>query len=158
MSPDNRFVYMTTGDALWTFARELPPSCANGSAATAFEMPLSVPLNCSDPNGDPVTRSIVTAPVSGDLSAIDQSTGGVVYTPHAGFSGSDRFTFQASDGTLTSTPAVFSVAVRPAPAVTDLSLSNRRFRVGSKPTPVSSARRLLPWGPRSGTGCRQPPR
>jgi DNA-binding beta-propeller fold protein YncE len=141
VSPDNRFVYMTTGDALWTFARELPPTCANASAATAFEMPLSAPLSCSDPNGDPITRSIVAAPASGDVSAIDQSAASVVYTPHARFSGSDRFTFQASDGTLTSTPAVFSVAVRPAPAVTELTLSNRRFRVGSKPTPVSSARR-----------------
>ena len=105
-----------------------------------FETPLTVPLACSDPNGDPITRSIVTTPVSGDLSAIDQGAGSVLYTPHARFSGSDRFTFQASDGTLASTPAALSVNVRPAPAVTDLTLSHRRFRVGTKPTPVSAAR------------------
>lgn len=141
VSPDNRHIYMVTGDALWAFARELPPTCANASAATAFETPLTAPLSCSDPNGDPITRSIVTAPAGGDLSPIDQAAGSVLYTPRAAFSGSDRFTFQASDGTLASTPAVFSVTVRPAPAVSGLTVSNRRFRVGSKPTPVSAARR-----------------
>ncbi len=140
VSPDNRFVYMTTGDALWTFARELPPTCSNASRTTPFEMPLTAPLACSDPNGDPITRSIVSAPAHADLSPIDQSAGTVVYTPHRRFSGNDRFTFQASDGTLASTPATLSVDVRPAPAVTRLTLSHRRFRVGPKPTPVSAAR------------------
>ena len=146
VSPDNRFVYMTTGETLWTFARELPPTCSNASAATAFETPLSVALGCSDPNGDPLTRSIVSAPAHGDLAPIDQSAGTVVYTPRARFSGSDRFTFQASDGTLASTPATLSVDVRPAPKVTGLTMSHRRFRVGAKPTPVSAARRRAPVG------------
>jgi len=140
-SPDNRFVYMTTGDALWVMARELPPTCANASVATAFETALVAPLACSDPNGDPISRSIVAAPAGGGLSPIDQSSGSVTYTPRAGFAGSDRFTFQASDGTLASTPAALSVVVRPAPAVSGLTVSNRRFRVGMKPTPVSAARR-----------------
>jgi hypothetical protein len=143
VSPDNRNVYMTTGDTLWIFARELPPTCAGASLATPFETQLTAPLSCSDPNGDSITRSIVTAPAGGDLSPVDEAAGSVLYTPRAGFSGNDGFTFQASDGTLASTPASISisVAVRPAPAVSDLTVSNRRFRVGRRPTPVSAARR-----------------
>jgi DNA-binding beta-propeller fold protein YncE len=146
VSPDNRFLYLVTGETLWVFARELPPACANGSATTPFEMPLSAPLSCTDPNGDPITRSIVTPPAHGDLGPIDQNAGAVPYTPRARFSGSDRFTFQASDGTLASPPSAFSVGVRPAPAVSGLTLSHRRFRVGRKHTPVSAARRRAPVG------------
>ena len=45
-------------------------------------MPVSVPLTCTDPDGDPMTLSIVDGPSKGSLGAI--SGGAVTYTPDAG--------------------------------------------------------------------------
>ena len=49
---------------------------------------MSVPLTCSDPDGEALTLSIVDGPSKGSLGAI--SGGAVTYTPDAGKFG-DRF-------------------------------------------------------------------
>ena len=42
------------------------------------------------------------------------STGSLLYSPAAGFSGSDHFTYQASDATSLSNTATVSLTVTPA--------------------------------------------
>ena len=60
-----------------------------------------------------MTYSIVAGPAHGTLSGTAPN---VTYTPNAGYSGPDSFTFKASDGALDSNIATVSITVNP-PAV-----------------------------------------
>ena len=52
--------------------------------------------NDSDPDGDDLWVSLVTAPVSGNVVLNEDGT--YTYTPNAGFSGFDSFTYLIDDG------------------------------------------------------------
>jgi Bacterial Ig domain/Divergent InlB B-repeat domain len=102
------------------------PSCTNGTGSTSLGTPVQLALSCSDPDsGDPLTYAAVSVPSHGTLGAID-ATGHVTYTPFAGYSGPDGFTFRATDshgvasGTVTVNLTVQTVA---APTCTDRSAS-----------------------------------
>ncbi|HEX4837484.1 MAG TPA: Ig-like domain-containing protein [Solirubrobacteraceae bacterium] len=122
ISPDGHNLYLTAfegGDkngAVAAFRIQTAPSCQGTNVAVASGTNVSVPLTCTDESGDPITRTIVTAPGKGALGAIDQAAGAVTYTPGAGFTGADGFAFQASDGTNVSATANVSITVTPAPA------------------------------------------
>src|SRR5207244_2261893 len=62
----------------------------------------------TDVDGDPLTYAIVTAPTHGALSGVAPN---VTYTPAAGYSGPDSFTFKANDGTVDSAAATVSLTV-----------------------------------------------
>jgi hypothetical protein len=51
----------------------------------------------------------VSAPKSGTITDLNKDTGSLVYTPGDGFTGQDRFTFKASDGTTDSNTAPVTV-------------------------------------------------
>src|SRR5262249_48694671 len=76
-----------------------PPVSNNDSATTAQSKPVSISVlaNDTDPDGDPLSVVNLTAPANGTTSF---SNDVVTYTPKAGFIGTDTFTYQASDGTL----------------------------------------------------------
>ena len=118
VSPDNLNAYTTaTGsDAVAAFSRQLAPVCMDVSRTLPYGRTTTVPLTCSDPNGDPITRSIATGPAHGSLALIDQFAGSVAFTPSRGFAGIDSFTFTASDGSATSSPATASLTVAKPPA------------------------------------------
>lgn len=59
--------------------------------------------NDVDPNGDPLTAELLEAPAHGTLDL--QPDGAFAYTPDAGFTGADAFTYRASDGENLSAPA-----------------------------------------------------
>ncbi|MEW6434877.1 MAG: cadherin-like domain-containing protein [Myxococcota bacterium] len=74
------------------------------------DVPVAVTLRGADVDGDALTFAVATQPMRGALSG----TGAMLlYTPAAGYSGSDAFTFTASDGTATSAPATVSITVLP---------------------------------------------
>jgi hypothetical protein len=139
-----------TDGALSALTRELPPSCSDGSASTPAGSAVTIPLPCSDPNGDALSRTLLGGPSHGTLDAIDQGAGTVVYRPAAGASGADTFTISASDGTLGSAAATvtLNVAATPPPPpppgnkppaarkakVTAFSLAPARFAAGTKVT------------------------
>jgi hypothetical protein len=75
---------------------------------TTRNVPGSVALVGSDPDGDPLTYAVATPPQHGSV-VISGST--ATYTPAPGFSGSDPFTYTASDGVNVSAPATVDVAV-----------------------------------------------
>jgi beta-galactosidase len=57
-------------------------------------------LNAEDPDGDPLTYSVIGRPLNGGTVVIDQATGKFTYTPTkamAAVGGSDQFTVVASD-------------------------------------------------------------
>ena len=78
----------------------------NGSAVLA---------NDSDPNGDALTASQGSAPEHGTLSLAGDGT--FQYTPDAGFTGRDAFTYTASDGSASSAAVTATITVS-APPVT----------------------------------------
>ncbi|WP_254510007.1 tandem-95 repeat protein [Anatilimnocola floriformis] len=66
--------------------------------------PAGVLANDSDIDGDALTASIVTGPTNGTLTL--NSDGSFLYTPNAGFAGTDTFTYAAEDGTDAATAVV----------------------------------------------------
>lgn len=95
-----------------------PPICATpltASVTTGSSLALTPDLACSDPDGDPLTFSLVKAPSHGALSAASPS-GPFAYTPDAGFLGTDTIEFQAQDGREASNVATLTITVA-APAV-----------------------------------------
>jgi VCBS repeat-containing protein len=91
------------------------PPQAQGQPVTTLEgSPKAITLSASDPDaGDTLTFSIVNGPQHGSLSPID-SQGKTTYTPTSGFSGSDSFTFKATDNHgADSNVATVSLTVQP---------------------------------------------
>lgn len=54
-------------------------------------------LGATDPDGDPLTYTVVREPTNGEL-VINAVEGSYIYTPHSGFAGSDTFVVEVSDG------------------------------------------------------------
>jgi hypothetical protein len=69
--------------------------------------------NDSDANGDPMTVRLASDAAHGTLTL--QPDGSFSYTPAAGFTGTDEFTYAASDGKGESTVATVTLAVDEAP-------------------------------------------
>jgi len=95
-----------------------PPIAANDSAAVSKNSVsdvINVRANDTDPNGDSLTVTAVTAPVNG-TSAVGGSGANVTYTPSAGYTGPDSFTYTVSDGSLTATATVTVTVANNPPA------------------------------------------
>ena len=75
---------------------------ANGqSVSTGEDTAVTITLSGSDGDGESLTFSIVGGPTHGTLGPVTSTgatTATVVYTPDAGFHGSDSFTHKANDG------------------------------------------------------------
>lgn len=70
---------------------------------------MGLTLNALDADNDPLTYSIVTGPAHGTLAF--GAVPDVLYTPDAGFSGTDTFTFKVNDGTVDSNMATVTITV-----------------------------------------------
>jgi hypothetical protein len=87
-----------------------PPTAQNDNYGAMAGVPLTVGAaqgvlaNDSDPDGDPMTASLVSGPSSGTLTF--NNDGSFVYTPSASFFGSISFTYQVSAGGQTDTATV----------------------------------------------------
>ena len=101
------------------------PTAADGSVSTPVGTAVPVTLQASDPDSCEVSFSVVSAPAHGSLSSLsddpcaagspNQDSAQVTYTPAAGYTGPDSFTFKADDGTLDSNTATVTVTVTAAP-------------------------------------------
>ncbi len=88
-----------------------PPVCFDTTGHVLRSGSGSIGLACSDAAGLPITISIVGGPSHGSLGSIDQASRSVLYIPSAGYTGTDTFTYQASDGTRTSAIAHVTITV-----------------------------------------------
>ncbi|MGH7194017.1 MAG: DUF4214 domain-containing protein, partial [Candidatus Saccharimonadales bacterium] len=79
-------------------------SVGNSSSATVSD---GVLAKASDPDGDKLTAKIITQPANGTVTL--NADGSFTYTKGANFAGVDSFTFQASDGSLTSGTAKVNI-------------------------------------------------
>ncbi|MBN1581056.1 MAG: tandem-95 repeat protein, partial [Anaerolineae bacterium] len=94
-----------------------PPVANDDSAATAgVAVPIDVPANDADDTAlDRTTVTVTGGPGNGSVS-IDPTTGVVTYTPNAGFTGSDSFTYTILDEHgFASNVATVTITVTQAP-------------------------------------------
>ncbi len=90
-----------------------PPTANPQSVTTAYQTAKSITLSGSDPDGDPLSYSLVSQPSNGSLSGSGQSR---TYAPNGGYSGPDSFVFQVNDGKGGTNQATVSITVQsPAP-------------------------------------------
>ena len=87
-----------------------PPVANPQSVSTPEDTAKAITLTGSDPDGDPLTFSIVTPPGHGMLSGAPPN---VTYTPAANYNGPDSFSFRIWDGTEFGNTAVVSITVTP---------------------------------------------
>jgi trimeric autotransporter adhesin len=93
------------------------PTAVDDSYNTPEETTLIVPApgvleNDTDPNGDLLNATLVISPSSGTVSlSLD---GSFIYTPTLNFSGSDTYTYLASDGYGGTDTAVVTIIVEPS--------------------------------------------
>jgi len=84
------------------------PTAKSDDVTMLEDTPTPVPLVGIDPDGNPLTYSIVKEPSHGSLSGNEPN---LTYTPNLNFNGSDSFTFTVSDGTSQSIPATISLKI-----------------------------------------------
>jgi hypothetical protein len=95
-----------------------PPLASDDAYAATADTALNVPApgvlaNDDDPEGDLLSAQLVDGPSNAAGFALN-ADGGFEYTPQAGFTGSDSFTYRASDGSLLSGPATVTITVSAA--------------------------------------------
>lgn len=76
-----------------------PPIAVDDVRSTEEDDPVGIQVlaNDSDPDGDSLTLSVLSQPANGGAS-VTRTGDVIVYSPAAGFSGTDSFTYQISDG------------------------------------------------------------
>lgn len=79
-----------------------------------------ITLAGSDAEGNPLIYEIVTPPTKGVLMG---TLPDVIYTPNAGASGTDSFTFRVFDGVLYSDPVTVNLYLLPSVSITDAAIN-----------------------------------
>ena len=113
-----------------------PPVAVDDAAGGPFALPLDVDVlaNDSDIDGDPLAVVGVTQGARGTVTfAVD----GVTYTPNAGESGADTFTYTMSDGNVTATATVTVTTAAP-PATTTTTTTTTTTEPPTTTTPSTT--------------------
>jgi VCBS repeat-containing protein len=119
--------------------------------------------NDSDANGDALSAVLVAPPSHGTLALA--ADGSFAYTPDAGYSGTDAFTYQATDGALTGNTATVTITIattentRPnavndqftTPAETPLAIDAAGVLANDSDAQSNAMTALLFSGPQHGT-------
>jgi VCBS repeat-containing protein len=165
--PDLTTTHPTTNNVavlLNTTVTNRAPTATADAYGTAEDTPLTVAApgvlaNDSDPDNNPLSAVLVSGPSHGTLTL--NPDGSFTYTPATNHTGSDSFTYQASDGTLASelatviltvtavndTPTATVAAGGTGPSVPVAHINLAEFagklglgRVSSGPSPIHPAR------------------
>lgn len=107
------------------------PVCAPvGALGVVHDRAVTVPLSCTDGDGDALTISSGT--VGATHGGVTIAGGQVSYQPVAGFVGTDSFTLRASDGSLLSDEVTVSVDVTNAVPTVKLGGGKLTVKAGKK--------------------------
>ena len=121
VSGPDEFTYRASGGGLDSAAATVSisvdtvndaPVCAAVSGASALGAAVEVAGACTDVDSASLTLAIATPPRHG--TAVVEG-GAMRYTPAAGFSGTDTFTYRGGDGQAESAPATVTITVTAAP-------------------------------------------
>lgn len=107
-----------------------PPIANPQSVPTLEDTPLDIILTGSDPDGDPLTFSVVTSPTHGILSG---EAPNLIYSPAANFNGTDSLSFVANDGLMNSEPANVIIDVQ---AVNDAPVADPQSAITRQSTSI----------------------
>ena len=94
-----------------------PPVCQDTNLYTDVDTPLDIDVDndllstCTDVDDDPISLDSYTQPVEAGSMVTDDGAGTLTYTPANGFSGSDSFTYTATDGMDMAAPQTVTVEV-----------------------------------------------
>ncbi len=108
----------------------LAPTADPQSVSTLEDTPLDIVLTGSDPDGDPLTFTVVSTPTHGILGGTPPD---LTYTPSLNYNGADSFTFVVNDGYVNSEPATVDIAVIP---VNDTPEANPQSVFTAEDTPL----------------------
>jgi VCBS repeat-containing protein len=86
------------------------PVADDQTTETAEDTPLTVTLTAFDPDGDPLSFSVISPPSHGSLAGTPPA---LTYMPATDFDGADSFTFIANDGQQDSNLAKVSITLHP---------------------------------------------
>ena len=95
----------------------MPPAAADDAYSAVSGATLAGPsvlANDTDPDGDALGAVLALATMNGTLALASDGT--FTYTPEAGFTGRDAFTYRAWDGTNSSAPATATITVVARPS------------------------------------------
>jgi hypothetical protein len=97
------------------------PVAQNAAVSTKQNTPLNSAVVATDPDNDPLTYRIVAQGTRG-TATMNATNGAFTYTPQAGVSGTDSFTFAANDSKVDSNIATVSITIiaNAAPTITSL--------------------------------------
>ena len=84
------------------------PTADAQSVSTDEEAGLAITLTATDGDGDPITYTVTTGVLYGELGGIVPN---LIYTPAVDFTGEDHFRFVADDGLLTSDEVTVTITV-----------------------------------------------
>ena len=127
------------------------PAAVDEAYTTAQDTPLTITApgvlaNDSDPDGDALTAALASGPAQGTLTL--NPDGSFLYTPAAGFSGKDSFTYHANDGIADSNIATVTISVTaviiPTASATTAVPTARPAATPSGPTAADHARAQAP--------------
>jgi Ca2+-binding RTX toxin-like protein len=89
------------------------PACSDSGAMVPYKGSGTVPLSCTDANGNTLTKSVVSGPSQGNVTGVDQGAGTASYNHTGNSLGTDTFTFKANDGAADSAAATARVRIVP---------------------------------------------
>jgi pentapeptide MXKDX repeat protein len=93
------------------------PVAQDQPVTTDEDVPVQISLMANDPDGDPLSYSVASGPLSGALSGEAPT---LTYIPSPNFVGADSFTFRVNDGLADSNVATVTISVN---AVNDAPLA-----------------------------------
>lgn len=121
-----------------------PPTANDQSVTTPEDTPADITLTGNDPEGKPLTYTVISGPSHGTLSGTAPN---LVYTPDPNYTGPDSFQFTVSDGVHTSAPATVTIDVTPVDDKPSL-----RFMAGGSCLSTTSGRMNFAATDEDGTG------
>ena len=90
-----------------------PPIASSSTLTTMQDTIVTGTLSTSDPDGDPLTFSLITTGGIGTATLTNATAGVFTYAPNPNATGIDTFTFKANDGTADSNTAEVTITITP---------------------------------------------
>lgn len=111
-----------------------PPVANNQAITTTKNTAKAITLTASDPDNNPLTFTVLSQPIHGNLTGVAPS---LTYTPLTDYVGSDSFTFKANDGSADSNTATVSITINSPSDTTPPTVSSTDPADGAPGIPVN---------------------